>query len=293
MNPHPFSEDASHKATPRAVQPPQAPVRLGQIWPAGFLGRLWETVAFSSRRIRRRPVGAPQPVWPRGLTLLLFCGAVCVALLFIIDSAAMNFMLSNRNGFTAWLAWLSDIGKSEWYLVPALLVYLATAAADWRGVGHGVKARLVTLFGQAAFVFGMVAFTGIAVNIVKLFFGRARPAFYGEYGAYHFDPFVVTRYSSSFPSGHATTIGTVAAILMIWFPRHWLPIGIVGLALSALRIPAAAHYPSDITAGFLFGLIVTIVAARFFAVRRVGFRLVAGKLLPAAVGFGRRKRAAR
>lgn len=274
------------------MQPPQGPVRLGQIWPAGFAGRLMETVAFSSRRIRRRRIGSPQPVWSRGLTLLLLCGAIAVALLFTVDSAVMDFMLSNRNKLTNWLAWLSDIGKSEWYLVPALLVYLATAAADWRGVGYGVKATLVTLFGQAAFVFGIVAFTGIAVNIVKLFFGRARPAFYGEYGAYHFDPFVVTRYSSSFPSGHATTIGTVAAILMIWFPRQWLPIAIVGLMLSALRIPAAAHYPSDITAGFLFGLIVTIVAARFFAVRRVGFRLVPGKLLPAATGSGRRKRAA-
>ncbi|MBT1155083.1 phosphatase PAP2 family protein [Aminobacter anthyllidis] len=271
------------------MQPPQARVRLGQVWPAGFAGRLMETVAFSSRRLRRRPVGSPQPVWSRGLTLLLLCGAVAVALLFTVDSAVMNFMLSNRNGFTAWLAWLSDIGRSEWYLVPALLVYLATAAADWRGVGYDLKARLVTLFGQAAFVFGMVAFTGIAVNIVKLFFGRARPAFYGEYGAYHFDPFVVTRYSSSFPSGHATTIGTVAAILMIWFPRQWLPIAIVGLMLSALRIPAAAHYPSDVTAGYLFGFIVTIVAARFFAVRRVGFRLALGKLLPLAIGFGRRK----
>ncbi len=274
------------------MQPPQARVRLGQVWPTGFAGRLAETVAYSSRRIRRRPIGSPQAVWTRGLTLLLLCGAVAVALLFTVDSAAMNFMLSNRNGLTNWLAWLSDVGRSEWYLIPALLVYLATAAADWRGVGYGLQARLVTLFGQAAFVFGIVAFTGIAVNIVKLFFGRARPAFYGEYGAYHFDPFVVTRYSSSFPSGHATTIGTVAAILMIWFPRQWLPIAIVGLMLSALRIPAAAHYPSDVTAGFLFGLIVTIVAARFFAVRRVGFRLLPGKLLPVATGFGRRKRAA-
>ena len=274
------------------MQPPQARVRLGQVWPTGFAGRLWETVAYSSRRIRRRPIGPPQPVWTRGLTLLLLCGAVAVALLFTVDSAAMNFMLSNRNGLTNWLAWLSDIGKSEWYLVPALLVYLATAAADWRGAGYGLRARLLALFGQAAFVFGIVAFTGIAVNVIKLFFGRARPAFYGEYGAYHFDPFVVTRYSSSFPSGHATTLGTVAAILMIWFPRHWLPIGIVGLMLSALRIPAAAHYPSDVTAGYLLGLIVTIVAARFFAVRRVGFRLTPGKLLPSANGIGRRKRAA-
>ncbi|PWK75537.1 PAP2 superfamily protein [Aminobacter sp. AP02] len=237
----------------------------------------------------RAPIGSPSPVWTRQLTLLVLGGACAVGLLFFIDSAAMDFVLSNRNRLTNWLAWLSDVGKSEWYLFPAFLVYVATATADWRGVGYGFKARLVTLFGQAAFVFGCVAVTGIAVNIVKIFVGRARPAFYGEYGAYYFDPFVVTRYSSSFPSGHATTLGTVAAILMIWFPRHWLLIAIVGLMLSALRIPAAAHYPSDVNAGYLFGLIVTIVIARFFAARRVGFRPVPGKLLPAATGLGRWK----
>ncbi|CAI2935444.1 phosphatase PAP2 family protein [Aminobacter sp. P9b] len=230
-----------------------------------------------------------EPVWTRELTWLVSVGAVAALLLFVVDARVMDFILSNRNQLTRWLAQASQAGKSEWYLVPALLVYLVTATADWRNSGYRVRARLVSWFGQAAFLFGSIAITGIAVNLVKIVIGRARPSMFGELGAYHFDPFVVSKYFSSFPSGHSTTLGTVAAVLMIWFPRQWLPIGLVCLMLSAFRVPAAAHYPSDVVAGFLFGFVLTVVMARFLAARRVGFRPRPGKMLPAATGM-RQKR---
>lgn len=250
-----------------------------------MLGRLGGTIAFSWHRIWRPPVGTPEPLWTRDLTWLVAGGAVVVLLLFPTDSRVMDFMLSNRNGLTNWLAEASQAGKSEWYLVPAFVLYLAAATADWRSNGYRLKSRLITIFGQAAFMFGAVAITGISVNLVKIVVGRARPWMFGEFGAYHFDPFVVSKYFSSFPSGHATTLGTVAAVLMIWFPRHWLPIGLGFLTLSAFRVPAAAHYPSDVLAGFLFGFVLTVVMARFLAARRVGFRPRPGKLLPAATGI--------
>lgn len=289
MNPHPISEDASHSAPSEPAQPPKSNVWLGQIWPAGHIGRLGETIAFTWRRMWRSPIGLPEPVWSRQLMLLVLAGLLAVALLLPFDATVMDFILSNRNQLTRWLASLSQTGKSEWYLVPALLIYLVAATADWRNAGHRGRARLVVLFGQAAFLFSSVAITGIAVNLVKIVVGRARPTMFGELGAYHFDPFVVSKYFSSFPSGHSTTLGTVAAVLMIWFPRQWLPIGFVFLTLSSFRVPAAAHYPSDVAAGFMFGLVLTIAMARFLAARRVGFRPRRGKLLPAATGIGRKK----
>ncbi|GAA4110322.1 phosphatase PAP2 family protein [Aminobacter aganoensis] len=285
MNPHPFSEDASHSAPTGPAQPPRPAVRLGQIWPAGHFGRLAETVSVSWRRIWRNPIGVHERVWTRELTWLAAGGAVIVLLLFTVDARVMDFMLSNRGRLTGWLAEASQAGKSEWYLVPALLVYLVTATADWRNSGYRVRARLVSWFGQAAFLFGAVAITGIAVNVVKIVIGRARPSMFGEFGAYHFDPFVVSKYFSSFPSGHSTTLGALAAVLMIWSPRQWLPIGVVCLVLSAFRVPAIAHYPSDVLAGFLFAFVLTVVMARFLAARRVGFRPRPGKMLPAAMGM--------
>lgn len=291
MNPHPFSEDASHSAPTVVAQRAQPRLRLGQVWPRGVFRRLAMTIAFSWRRMWRAPVGRPGPVWTRELTWLVLAGAAVVLLLFPFDAKVMDFMLSNRGPLMSFLAEASQVGKSEWYLVPAFVIYLASATADWKGNGYRLKSRLVVAFGQAAFMFGAVAISGIAVNLVKIVFGRARPWMFGEFGAYHFDPFVVNKYFSSFPSGHSTTMGAVAAVLMIWFPRYWLPIGIAGLVFSAFRVPAAAHYPSDVAAGFLFGFVIAVVMARFLARRRVGFYLLPGKTLPAVTGISQRIRA--
>ncbi|MEJ6781571.1 phosphatase PAP2 family protein [Aminobacter sp. Piv2-1] len=260
---------------------------MGQIWPAGRLRRLGRTVSFSWRRLWRKPVGTPLPVWPAALTMVVVAGAIAVALLFPIDAMAIDFMLGHRNALTAWLAWLSDVGLSQWYLVPALAIYLAAATADWQNAGYRLKARLTLLFGQAAFMFAAVAISGIAVNLVKIAFGRARPSMFGELGAYHFSPLVVSKYFSSFPSGHATTLGAAAAVLAIWFPRHWLPITVAGLGFAMLRVVARAHYPSDVAAGFLFGWVVVALMARMLAARRMGFRPREGKILPEAIGMRR------
>ncbi len=288
MNPHPFSQDASHDGTARPAQPQGQGRRLGQIWPAGHVRRLGGTIAFSWRRMWRSPVGERYRLWPRQLSIVALVGAVAVAILFPFDARVMDFVLSHRGRLTGWMAALSQSGKSEWFLVPALVFYLLAATADWRGNGHRVKSRLVTVFGQSAFLFGAVAISGIAVNLVKIVVGRARPWMFGEVGAYHFDPFVVSKYLSSFPSGHSTTLGAVAAVLCIWFPRQWPLFCGVGIVLSMMRVAAAAHYPSDVVAGFFFGVIVTVVMARFLAARRVGFRPRAGRMLPAAIGLRRR-----
>ncbi|WP_269931627.1 phosphatase PAP2 family protein [Aminobacter sp. HY435] len=233
-------------------------------------------------------MGERYRLWPRQLSIVALVGAVAVAILFPFDARVMDFVLSHRGRLTGWMAALSQSGKSEWFLVPALVFYLLAATADWRGNGHRVKSRLVTVFGQSAFLFGAVAISGIAVNLVKIVVGRARPWMFGEVGAYHFDPFVVSKYLSSFPSGHSTTLGAVAAVLCIWFPRQWPLFCGVGIVLSMMRVAAAAHYPSDVVAGFFFGVIVTVVMARFLAARRVGFRPRAGRMLPAAIGLRRR-----
>lgn len=193
--------------------------------------------------------------------------------------------MNHKSETVRWLGWLSFVGKSEWYLVPAAFLYLATATADWRNAGHRARAWLLKLFGQAAFLFAAVAITGLTVDLVKIVVGRARPWRYGEFGAYHFEPLVVNKYFTSFPSGHSTTLGTVAVVAMIWFPRYWLPILLTGFLCSMLRVAATAHFPSDVTAGYLYGAVLTVLMARFLAARRVGFAPRRGKILPAAIGW--------
>ena len=145
------------------------------------------------------------------------------------------------------------------------------------------------MFGQAAYVFASVALSGLLVNVLKILFGRARPRLIDEFGALHFDPFTFGYLNASFPSGHATTVGAIAGILMVWYPRWSLPFVELGLFIAATRIAAEAHYPSDVVAGFLLGSFFSIVLARWLARRGVLFRIVPGKILPAAAGGGARK----
>ena len=70
------------------------------------------------------------------------------------------------------MAWITNIGRSQWYLVPAGLEFLAVALADWSRGGARAKLRLAFMFGQAAYVFASVALSGL-FNAVKVLFGRA------------------------------------------------------------------------------------------------------------------------
>ena len=79
---------------------------------------------------------------------------------------------------------------------------------------------------------------------------------------------------------------------MVWYPRWSLLFVELGLFIAATRIAAEAHYPSDVVAGFLLGSFFSIGLARWLARRGVLFRIVPGKILPAAGGRRGKKIAA-
>jgi diacylglycerol kinase family enzyme/membrane-associated phospholipid phosphatase len=80
----------------------------------------------------------------------------------------------------------------------------------------------------------------------------------------------------SYPSGHAAEIGCVVALLVILtWPRmrpgrlRWLVVGLwtaVGLVVGVSRVVLAAHYPSDVVAGWLLGVLITYVLGAVFGV---------------------------
>ena len=136
------------------------------------------------------------------------------------------------------------------------------------------------LYGQSAFLFGSVAGSGILVNIVKLFIGRARPKLMDSVGAIHFEPFTGGYDFASMPSGHSATMGAVTLALMLWFPGlRWLILPI-GLLAAATRIAAKAHYPSDVVSGFAIGVLFALLFSRWLGKRRVVFRLESSATLP-------------
>ena len=283
----PSRKTPTDKAAPVAAQPasPSAPGRSGRAPPPVLAVPRRAGAAFlrGGRRIARRG-SAAEPIWPRRLDRVVLFVILAVFAAAFLDPLAASYARTAEAPFVGFMRAVTDIGLSSWYLVPTALTVLAVALVDWRRLRHRGRARMVTIFGHAAFVFGAVAATGLAVNVLKIVFGRARPVLFEQHGAFHFEPFTVEYAFASFPSGHATTMGAVTMVLILWFPRYALFIGEIGLFLAATRIAANAHYPSDVVAGFAFGTLFTLVMARTLARRRIVFRPSPGALMPAVIG---------
>jgi undecaprenyl-diphosphatase len=251
--------------------------------------RLGIAVAKAGHRVRRGGGDASEPLWSRPMTAWLVAGLVAMIVAGFADAAAIRLVHGSDHAAVRFMAWITNIGRSQWYLVPAGLLFFAIGLVDWSRRDARGKARLSLLFGQAAYVFASVALSGLLVNVLKIVFGRARPRLIDELGAHHFDPFTTGYLNASFPSGHATTVGAIAGILMVWYPRWSLLFIELGLFIAATRIAAEAHYPSDVVAGFLLGSFFSIGLARWLARRGVLFRIVPGKILPPAGGGAARK----
>jgi undecaprenyl-diphosphatase len=62
--------------------------------------------------------------------------------------------------------------------------------------------------------------------------------------------------SSSFPSGHASSSAAAALMLAATWPSARVAVWLLAVGVSVSRIYLGVHYPSDVLAGFLIGLLV-------------------------------------
>ena len=96
--------------------------------------------------------------------------------------------------------------------------------------------------------------SGIIAQILKHLVGRARPRMTlppWEHIGPSFDSDL-----HSFPSGHSATSFALAAALASRFPRQaWIFYTIAGL-VGLGRVVGGSHYPSDVLAGAILGLVV-------------------------------------
>ena len=222
-----------------------------------------------------------EPAFSAALARVALAGLVCAALLTLADAAVMHFVVDHpRSAVLRFMAEVTNVGKSQWYLAPAALVFLLAGTVDWSARGRRARLRLQAAFGQAGYAFVAIALSGILGDIVKVLIGRARPMDFATLGPFHFSPLTIGYEFASFPSGHSTTMGAAGGILMVWFPWAKWPALFVTLFFATCRIASQSHYPSDVAAGYTLGLVTALWLARWLGGRHVAFRLVRGRLLP-------------
>lgn len=136
----------------------------------------------------------------------------------------------------------SQIGKSVWYIVGSIIAYII-----WRDRDPAI-AKI------SAYILSTTILSGVAVNIIKVIFGRARPILYIEDHIYGFSWFSFDVVYRSFPSGHSTTAMAVATGLALVLPKYRIWFLALGIAIALSRVVLTEHYLSDVIVGGFLGL---------------------------------------
>jgi undecaprenyl-diphosphatase len=233
-----------------------------------------------------RPVGAGRGFpWPTAFPFQhepkrLAIAAGIVVAIFVFGMVLIDAPISSAVGhLPIWLVgsfdWLTDFGKSGWFLWPLGLLFLALAALPRGGLTAMAQAVLAAAMVRVGFLFVAIGAPGLFVSIVKNMIGRARPFVGGTLNPYLFDPFHWAPAFASLPSGHSTTGFSVLAAFGCLFPRARTNLLIYALVIAASRIVVRAHYPTDVAAGALVGIVGVMLVRRWFALQNLGFSIKA------------------
>jgi undecaprenyl-diphosphatase len=139
-----------------------------------------------------------------------------------------------------------------------VLSYIPLLAAVWFALAliayrydarHGRRVFLSMLI--AVLIYFIVNDFFFKTIFVDLFTIRLRPYLVDSNIIAIGKPFI----DSSFPSGHVASTVAVLGVLFHFYKKYWLPIVIFILFMSFARIHQGMHYPSDVLAGLILGIL--------------------------------------
>lgn len=212
--------------------------------------------------------------WVREPRQVLIGAAIVVAALLIgmllVDAGATRAVRHFPNWLVSFLNFLTDFGKSAWFLWPLGLLYLALAALPpvLRPMSQAVLAAIMVRVG---FLFAAIGLPGLFASIVKNMIGRARPGVPGRIDPFVFDPFHWAPAYAGMPSGHATTAFAVLAAVGTLWPRARTIVLVYAVVIVISRVVLQAHFVTDTLAGAVVGIVGVVLVRRWFAAERLGF----------------------
>lgn len=213
--------------------------------------------------------------------------------MFLLDGWVITEMRGLPRPVIAVFDEITDFGKSGWLLFPLGLFLIGIAAASPL-LPKATALVAASLTVRVSFLFVAIAVPGVFTLMVKRLIGRARPYVTGG-DAYVFNPFVSGSQYASFPSGHSTTAFAAAIAIGAVWPSARVPAWLYALTIALSRVIVTAHFPSDVIASAVVGVVGALIVRDHFAARRLGFGIRQGGRVVAHPGpsWQRIKRAAK
>lgn len=210
---------------------------------------------------RAGSLGAMSVAWRKHFWIAVGLMFVSLASIRLADESVARLMHAHRGWSTA-AGWVAELGDSVYWFIAfgsGFVVFHLRRAHD--------AARWCFL------AIASLAASGIASGIMKATLARWRPrafvadgAFNGESG-FGFPAFVIEHVRNSYPSGHATTAFTLAALATLKWPRAVALWVVLGAVVAGSRVVQNSHWLGDTLAGSALGWATPWIVMAFWRAR--------------------------
>ncbi|MGH6833659.1 MAG: phosphatase PAP2 family protein [Methyloceanibacter sp.] len=163
---------------------------------------------------------------------------------------------------------VTDIGKSNWMLIPTGAAIALALVLRQRHVGFRNSAAYGLIASTVGFVFVSVGGAGLLANLAKNIIGRARPKLFESVGALDFKLFAFDPDYASLPSRHATNLFALATVIGMLWPRGRVLLYTIAAWIAASRVLIGQHYVTDVVLGAILGTVFPYFVRDRFAARR-------------------------
>ena len=232
--------------------------------------------------------------------LRLVATAVAVAVLILmtmieIDAWSIGVVVRLPLWLTEVFNRITDLAASAWFLLPIAGILTLMAALASPALSLTSQRVLAAIAVRLGFLFSAIALPGLVFTIVKRLIGRARPLVGAGSDPFLYLPLGWKVEYASFPSGHATDAFAAAAAIGALWPKARPFMWTYAVLIAVSRVMVTAHFPSDVIAGAIAGILGALVVRAWFASRRLAFSRAPDRPIRAMPGpsFARIRRVAR
>ena len=197
---------------------------------------------------------------------------LALSLIFISMILVDPFMLERARalppGIRSFFRAITDIGKSNWMLIPTGAAIALALVLRKRHIGFRNSAAYGLIASTIGFVFVSIGGAGLIANLAKNIIGRARPRLFDTMGPLEFKLFAFDSHHAALPSGHATNIFAFATVIGMLWPRGRVLLYTLAAWIAASRVLIGEHYVTDVVLGAILGTAFPYFVRDRFAARR-------------------------